>query len=104
MCFIKYNTHLNEMRMPYLIDIVQGLPAKNSEQSRENFVKFMKSKMKLPDKSFLSMTCDSAGVYFKACKLLKEMDGSPFTLVGGCLPPDLYLQCLTTNCEHNCTR
>ena len=76
---------LNEMQMSYLIDIVQGSPAKNSEQSRDDLVKLVKSKMKLPDKSFLSMTCDSAGVYFKARKLLKEMDGLPFTLVSGCM-------------------
>ena len=31
------------------------------------------------------MTCNSAGVYFKARKLLKEMDGLPFTLVSGCM-------------------
>ena len=67
-----------------MLDIVQGTPAKNAQESLEDITKFVES-LYLQESCKLFLCCDSAGVYYKVRSLLKSSSTSPFTLVGGCM-------------------
>ena len=75
---------VNEKRDSHLLDVIQGSPAKDAVESADEIIEFVSSLL-LPPSVKVCMCCDSAGVYYKARSILKNMDNSPFMLVGGCM-------------------
>lgn len=91
---------INEERTSHLLDIKVGTPAQNAYECEDEVIEFARS-LNLNDRQHLHLCCDSAGVYVKMRRLLKENTESPFTFVGACLAhqSNLLLKDLIHSCD-----